>query len=281
MSNRLIPTRSNQIRLQPAAINNIHGQAVGNGNGAGNSGRLERNNRQLSNSSSNAAVNVGGGGGCTQAEMELVMDVHRWWKRAYKASLAWFYCAFCCCLPDSCRPEEPVVECMVRPIRQRVMPRFSEAARIRVIIALVWTVSIVLSTPHAFFSEVTHIKLGEFEMTRCRSNVFSSPTQAKLLSAYTFCSQYLVPIGLTTYFYLHIGIFLWRRQTVGVISERRRIIMEHCKRRRIVILVLVVLAFAICWLPLNLYNLLVDFDYTNKDVCKFLVSRFYFSYFWM
>ncbi|KPM03784.1 7 transmembrane receptor (rhodopsin family)-like protein 5 [Sarcoptes scabiei] len=98
-------------------------------------------------------------------------------------------------------------------------------------------------------------------MTRCTINDFPDDRTKQSLTLYTFLTQYLMPIGFTSFFYLHIGIFLWRRESIGSISERRRVFILQRKRKRVRLLIMVVATFAVCWFPLNLYVLLNDFGF--------------------
>ena len=62
------------------------------------------------------------------------------------------------------------------------------------------------------------------------------------------------------------------------------------KRRTIVMLALVVLVFSVCWLPLNLFNILSDFNVIKSSYKLFLIFHWFamssvcynpFIYFWL
>ena len=62
------------------------------------------------------------------------------------------------------------------------------------------------------------------------------------------------------------------------------------KRRTIVMLALVVLVFSVCWLPLNLFNILSDFNVIKSSYKSFLIFHWFamssvcynpFIYFWL
>lgn len=67
-------------------------------------------------------------------------------------------------------------------------------------------------------------------------------------------------------------------------SDNRRRQQSEAKRRRIIMLALVVCVFATCWLPLNVYHLLVDFKIIKHHFNLFMVvsdkSIFFFYQFY-
>lgn len=139
------------------------------------------------------------------------------------------------------------------------------------ILLLVWGVAFLLGIPHIFHTGLFVWKHPHPEvesMVRCRTNLFPTPELRQLTTLYTFITQYAIPIGLTSCFYLHIGIFLWRRETVGALSASRRALMLARKRRRVRLLIFVVLVFAACWAPLNLYKLATDYHYVEFNHSK-------------
>ena len=173
------------------------------------------------------------------------------------------FCAgCCCCCPDAVIPASPVTGHYVGS------SQCSHRLPAWFILSTVWLIAILLSYPHSLFTKIVHYDLVSPPMIRCIINNFPNADSRIQLTLYTFITQYLLPIGLTTYFYLHIGMFLWRRETVGATSEGRRIFLLQRKRRRVRMLILVVLMFAVCWFPLNLYIILTDYNVIPHHQCK-------------
>ena len=52
---------------------------------------------------------------------------------------------------------------------------------------------------------------------------------------------------------------LWLRPLVGQATINQQYTQYKIKRKTIKMLIIVVVIFVICWLPLNLYHLLTDF----------------------
>jgi hypothetical protein len=71
--------------------------------------------------------------------------------------------------------------------------------------------------------------------------------------------------------YVIISIEISRRVSIGEVTAQQITSRLKSKRKTIKMLILVVIVFAICWLPINLYHLLNDFYLTD-----FSLNTFYF-----
>jgi G protein-coupled receptor 83 len=145
---------------------------------------------------------------------------------------------------------------------------------------IIWTASVVLSLPHGLFNKV--VVLSEWQnLTRCRiqypAQWFSGHRDLwkQTLALFTFLTQYMIPILMTCVCYSRICWSLCRRKFVGTVTDRHRIDLIRHKRRRIKVLVLVVLVFAVCWLPFNVYHLLIDFNVLQFSSSMYFVSHWF------
>lgn len=189
-------------------------------------------------------------------------------RRLY-SRLCYCLCAPCfCCCPEAIFPSTPP-----SPTHSSFFGFCGHRRRLPAwaILGAVWAASLALSFPHSQYSRVVVYELAPHlpPLTSCKINAFESARARIHLTLYTFSTQYVLPIGITTYCYLHIGLFLWRRETVGALSEGRRLFLLQRKRRRVRMLIAVVLCFAVCWLPLNLYVLARDYNLLEHHQCKF------------
>ena len=136
-------------------------------------------------------------------------------------------------------------------------------------VSTVWTIALVLAYPHSLYVQLIHYDFSKsLKMTRCTINKYPDHDTRLALTWYTTITQYIFPIGLTTYFYMHIGVFLWRRVTVGAVTESKKILLLERKRNRVRMLSFVVFVFALCWLPLTLYNICTDHGYITHHQGK-------------
>ena len=131
------------------------------------------------------------------------------------------------------------------------------------ILFLIWLASCLLSVPHGLFMRVVDKSpdLKTEKLLRCQV-IYPEPRQEfrQKLTLFAFISQYVTPMLLTCICYSRISLFLWGRKIVGTVPECRRLSIMKAKIKRIKMLITVVLVFAICWLPLNVFHILTDFD---------------------
>ena len=143
------------------------------------------------------------------------------------------------------------------------------------ILSIIWILSGLLSIPHCIYhKQVTTVLDQNLQLTRCLVD-YPKPDQQfrQYLTMVAFLTQYTVPILLTTICYIRISFYLCGRKPVGNMSEVQRITLTRRKRQRINMLITVVLVFAICWLPLNVFHLLADFELIDYSSLLFFITH--------
>nr|XP_027199022.1 uncharacterized protein LOC113793227 [Dermatophagoides pteronyssinus] len=84
------------------------------------------------------------------------------------------------------------------------------------------------------------------------------------LTLYTTATQYIIPLSCAAIIYTRIAFTINSQGKVGQMTESRAEKINKHKRRRLLMLALIVAIFAICWLPFNVYYLLLDFGITKS-----------------
>ena len=145
---------------------------------------------------------------------------------------------------------------VLKPLSRRMSRRFA-----LVILILVWLVALCLSLPYGLYMRVLKMRfLITKEVTRCR---FMGPAYwthfQEFLTVTTFLLQYLIPFMLIAVAYGRIVQSLWARTQVGAVTANQQLSRTRAKKKSIKLLIAVVVVFALCWLPLNMYHLLTDF----------------------
>ncbi|CAN7939771.1 unnamed protein product, partial [Ixodes hexagonus] len=126
-------------------------------------------------------------------------------------------------------------------------------------ICAIWALAVVLSVPHGVFNRIVAVFTYR-RLVRCQVQYPTPSAQFRQwLTLATFLTQYLVPLSLTCFVYSRVSRVLWARGTLGALTKEQKASHTKAKRKSVKMLLLVVLCFAVCWLPLNTYHLVVHF----------------------
>ncbi|GBM26903.1 putative G-protein coupled receptor 83 [Araneus ventricosus] len=143
-----------------------------------------------------------------------------------------------------------------RIISKPLEPRLRRAQAIKIILC-VWVLAILLSLPHAVFNKVESVFTYR-RLVRCRTAYPANLSRwITLVAVFT---QYILPLTITGVLYYLIIVQVWSRNSLGVVTEGQRVSQAKAKKKTIKMLVVVVILFALCWLPLNTFNLLREFN---------------------
>ncbi|XP_061185194.1 G-protein coupled receptor 83-like [Saccostrea echinata] len=147
--------------------------------------------------------------------------------------------------------------------RQRVLlhplkPRMTKQKGVGVIF-VIWAVSITLALPYGLFNSVRDMDIFVVKVKRCRSAFpKSSVMWEQYLTVFTILAQYIIPLCIIGVAYIRVIHKLWMRNQLGYVTEDQRMRQIRAKRKSIKLLIAVVVVFAVCWMPLNLYHVLTD-----------------------
>ncbi|GIX93934.1 probable G-protein coupled receptor 83 [Caerostris darwini] len=145
-----------------------------------------------------------------------------------------------------------------RVISKPLEPRLRSKQAIKIILGI-WILAILLSLPHAIFNKVETVFTYR-RLVRCRT-VYPT-NMSRWITLIAVITQYVLPLTITGVLYYLIIVQVWSRDAVGVVTEGQRISQARAKKKTIKMLVLVVILFAICWLPLNTFNIMREFNVT-------------------
>ncbi|XP_058986386.1 prolactin-releasing peptide receptor-like [Musca domestica] len=133
------------------------------------------------------------------------------------------------------------------------------------IIATIWLASVTFATPCAiaFRVELQHERRKDtinntiYNVTTpfC-NNVNLSDSQLQTYRYSLVFVQYLVPFCVISFVYIQMAIRLWGTRAPGNAQDSRDITLMRNKKKVIKMLIIVVIVFGVCWLPLQLYNIL-------------------------
>ncbi|XP_016982927.1 RYamide receptor isoform X2 [Drosophila rhopaloa] len=182
-------------------------------------------------------------------------------------NLPWFMCSFC-----------PFVQALsvnvsvftltaiaidrhraiINPLRARPTKFIS-----KFIIGGIWMLALLFAVPFAVAFRVE--KLTErfrennetFNVTRpfCMNKNLSDDQLQSFRYTLVFV-QYLVPFCVISFVYIQMAVRLWGTRAPGNAQDSRDITLLKNKKKVIKMLIIVVVIFGLCWLPLQLYNIL-------------------------
>ncbi|XP_070539482.1 G-protein coupled receptor 83-like [Ptychodera flava] len=137
---------------------------------------------------------------------------------------------------------------ILHPLRPRMTMRSA-----RYVVVVIWFAAVVLPIPMAIFRKLEYF--GHLKALACIPDP-PSWEFAKLFQVLTIVLQYCLPLGLITVAYVRIALRRLSHNHVGdYVSEQQQRHENQAKIRTIKMLVMVVVTFTICWLPINVYLL--------------------------
>jgi hypothetical protein len=151
--------------------------------------------------------------------------------------------------------------------------RYLSSLKLSLIIALTWILSLILALPHSVFNQVVETLYNNIHSLRCKVVYPDIDINFPLLlTVEAILSQYLIPLSITCCLYIKIANIISKQgQMATHASDETNRRYCEAKRKRIVMLILVVATFAICWFPLNTYHLLIDLHLVPHNYTVFLI----------
>ncbi|KFQ31590.1 Substance-K receptor, partial [Merops nubicus] len=154
-------------------------------------------------------------------------------------------------------------------------PRLS-AGNTRVIIGIIWLLAFALAFPQCFYAEIM-VDNGTMKCIVIWPGDVGSKHQLAYHMA-VIVLIYLLPLTVMFVAYSIIGITLWSSAVPG--NHLNRIRYEHqvnAKKKFVKTMVVVVIIFAVCWLPYHIYFILGSFKediYQQKYIQQVYLAIF-------
>ncbi|XP_060621408.1 neuropeptide Y receptor type 2-like [Anolis sagrei] len=142
--------------------------------------------------------------------------------------------------------------CIVFHLDSRISKKISFT-----IIAITWLVAAILASPLAIFREYRfeEIPTINLRIAVCSEKWPSESRDATIYSLSMLLLQYVLPLSIICYAYIRI----WFKLRSHISPTARN--DSHCRRRKTTkMLVMVVVVFAVSWLPFHVFQLAIDLD---------------------
>ncbi|XP_048507058.1 tachykinin-like peptides receptor 99D isoform X2 [Athalia rosae] len=142
---------------------------------------------------------------------------------------------------------------IMNPLR----PRMGRRATLCIAVAI-WMVGAVLSLPMLlFYTTFTQNFVNGEVRVICYSDWPNRTDDGLSYGEYLYnvifmILTYFLPIGSMTFTYARVGLELWGSQSIGEATQRQ-LDNIRSKRRVVKMMIVVVVIFAVCWLPFHVY----------------------------
>ncbi|XP_051517022.1 neuromedin-K receptor-like [Myxocyprinus asiaticus] len=158
---------------------------------------------------------------------------------------------------------------IIHPLKPRLSATFTKG-----VIVSVWILAAVLALPLCFYSTtqvILHRTLCYVDWPRPAHDPFMYHVIVAVL-------VYLLPLMVMAATYSRVGLTLWGGEIPGHSSEN---FQDHlqAKRKAVKMMVIMVVMFAICWLPYHVYFIVTGL---NRELNKWtFIQQIYLSVLWL
>ncbi|KAM9318678.1 prolactin-releasing peptide receptor [Pholidichthys leucotaenia] len=121
----------------------------------------------------------------------------------------------------------------------------------------VWLLSLALAAPPSLYTSYLDLRPSGVDLVVCEEFWPKSSNLRLIYSCFSLIISYMIPLTSVSISYCAITISLKRYSVPGENSQQR---WSKRRKKTFSLLVASVLAFALCWLPLQVLNLLMDLD---------------------
>ncbi|XP_061438929.1 neuromedin-K receptor [Rhineura floridana] len=152
-------------------------------------------------------------------------------------------------------------------------PRLSATAT-KVVIASIWILAFLLALPQCLFSKTNVMPARTLCYVSWPGGMKQHFTYHIIVIALVYCFPLLV-MGIT---YTIVGITLWGGEIPGDTSDKYHEQLK-AKRKVVKMMIVVVMTFAVCWLPYHIYFIATGI-YENLGRWKY-IQQIYLATFWL
>ncbi|XP_059186637.1 7 transmembrane receptor domain-containing protein [Centropristis striata] len=123
----------------------------------------------------------------------------------------------------------------------------------------VWLLSLALAAPPSLYTRYLDLRPSGIDLVVCEEFWPQSGNLRLLYSCFILIASYMIPLLSVSISYCAITVSLKRYSVPGEPSNSQQCWSQR-RKKTFSLLVASVLAFALCWLPLQVLNLLLDLD---------------------
>ncbi|XP_049301161.1 tachykinin-like peptides receptor 99D isoform X3 [Anopheles funestus] len=162
-------------------------------------------------------------------------------------------------------------------IMNPLKPRMGKKATLCVA-ASIWIVGTIISCPTLLFFTTYPMKDHILCYAEWPDGPSNHSRQEYVYNIVFMLLTYFLPIGSMTFTYARVGLELWGSKSIGECTQRQLDNIKS-KRRVVKMMMIVVIIFAVCWLPFQIYFIITSYypDLTKKPY----IQEVYLAIYWL
>lgn len=126
--------------------------------------------------------------------------------------------------------------------------RYIDQRRCNIMIGLCWFLAVLLQSPTLYAMKIS-VAANQASCIEDWEPLFDNESSPKVYTVILFVSMYMFPLLVIAILYTAISHFLWRHKTPG--SDVAKARKDRSKAAKVIkMLVIIVVIFAVCWLPI-------------------------------
>ncbi|XP_041364641.1 RYamide receptor-like [Gigantopelta aegis] len=133
-----------------------------------------------------------------------------------------------------------------------------------IIIAIIWILSFVIPIPTGRYSS-THKYVNVSTAPTFCEEIWPLDSARKIYSTAILILQYIMPLAIMIVAYGQIIVVIWMNKTPGEAVSSRDQRMNESKKKITKMMLMVVIIYAVCWLPIHVINITGDVDPSIYD----------------
>lgn len=159
--------------------------------------------------------------------------------------------------------------CVLSPLSRR--PGIDQA---KYIVLIIWVIALSVMAPLVSAQKVVNFD-GNDACIEEWSEPFDKEAAPKHFTVILFVVMYVIPLTGMAILYFLICRTLWKRKAPGEQINQTEILIQKSRRRVVIMLVTVTIVFALCWLPLWVFQF-ISFFAGHIIPCRRELNAFYF-----